>query len=49
VSQKKRGIHDLYNDDPIVADELVWSRKSDPLTRRGFLTKGGLAAVCDTG
>jgi DMSO/TMAO reductase YedYZ molybdopterin-dependent catalytic subunit len=45
VSQKKRGIHDLYNDDPIVADELVWSRKSDPLTRRGFLTKGGLAGL----
>lgn len=45
MSQKKRGIHDLYNDDPIVADELVWSRKSDPLTRRGFLTKGGLAAM----
>jgi DMSO/TMAO reductase YedYZ molybdopterin-dependent catalytic subunit len=45
VSQKKRGIHELYNEDPIAADELVWGRKSDPLTRRGFLTKGGLAAM----
>jgi DMSO/TMAO reductase YedYZ molybdopterin-dependent catalytic subunit len=45
VPQKKRGIHELYSDDPIAADELVWGRKSDPLTRRGFLTKGGLAAM----
>ena len=45
MSQNKRGIHELYGDDPIAADELVWGRKSDPLTRRGFLTKGGLAAM----
>jgi hypothetical protein len=45
VSQKKRGIHEIYSDDPIAADELVWGRKSDPLTRRGFLTRGGLAAM----
>jgi len=38
-------MHELYNEDPIAADELVWGRKSDPLTRRGFLTKGGLAAM----
>ena len=45
MSHRKRGIHELYNDDPIAADELVWGRRSDPLTRRGFLTKGGLAAM----
>lgn len=45
MSQQKRGIHELYGDDPVAADELVWGRKSDPLTRRGFLTRGGLAAM----
>ena len=45
MKQTKRGIHELYNEDPMTADELVWDRKSDPLTRRGFLTKGGLAAM----
>jgi DMSO/TMAO reductase YedYZ molybdopterin-dependent catalytic subunit len=45
VSDKQRGIHELYNADPTAADELVWGRKTDPVTRRGFLTKGGLAAM----
>ena len=45
MKQTKRGIHELYNDDPVTADELVWGRKSDPLTRRGFLKNGGLAAM----
>ena len=45
MKQTKRGIHELYAEDPIAADELVWGRKSDPMTRRGFLTKGGLAAM----
>ena len=45
MSQKTRGIHELYNDDPVTADELVWGRKSDPLTRRGFLKNSGLAAM----
>jgi DMSO/TMAO reductase YedYZ molybdopterin-dependent catalytic subunit len=41
----KRGIHDLYKDDPVAADGLLWGRKSNPLTRRGFLTKGSLVAM----
>jgi len=45
VKKSKRGIHELYTEDPIAADELVWGRKSDPMTRRGFLTKGSLAAM----
>jgi DMSO/TMAO reductase YedYZ molybdopterin-dependent catalytic subunit len=45
VSEKKLGIHELYRQDPVTADELVWGRKSDPVTRRGFLTKGGLIAM----
>jgi len=45
VSEEKRGIHELYGADPIEADELVWGRRSNPVTRRGFLTKGGLVAM----
>jgi DMSO/TMAO reductase YedYZ molybdopterin-dependent catalytic subunit len=45
VSDEKRGIHELYEADPIEADELVWGRRSNPVTRRGFLTKGGLVAM----
>ncbi|MBT8067090.1 MAG: sulfite oxidase [Gammaproteobacteria bacterium] len=45
MSDKQRGIHELYGDDPVKADELVFGRKSDAVSRRGFLTKGGLAAM----
>ncbi len=45
MKDKKRGIHELYNSDPVAADKEVWGRNSDPLTRRGFLTKGSLVAM----
>ena len=45
MADKKRGIHELYKDDPTAADELLWGRKCDPITRRGFLTKGSLVAM----
>jgi DMSO/TMAO reductase YedYZ molybdopterin-dependent catalytic subunit len=45
MAEKKRGIHDLYKDDPVAADGLLWGRESNPLTRRGFLTKGSLVAM----
>ena len=45
MSDKKRGIHELYAADPVKADDLVWGRKVDPITRRGFLTKGSLIAM----
>jgi DMSO/TMAO reductase YedYZ molybdopterin-dependent catalytic subunit len=45
VDDRERGIHDLYSEDPVTADDVLWGRKSDPLTRRGFLTKGSLAAM----
>ena len=45
MANKKRGIHELYAADPARADELVWGRKADPITRRGFLTNGGLLAM----
>ena len=38
-----KGIHQLYNDDPVKADEYVFGRTSDPVSRRGFLT--GLATM----
>jgi len=45
VSDSDRGIHELYSVDPIEADDVVWGRKSDPITRRGFLTKSSLVAM----
>ncbi len=45
MTDKKRGIHELYRDDPERADDLVWGRKPDPISRRGFLTKGSLVAM----
>ena len=45
MADKKRGIHELYDRDPVAADEIVWGRKTDPLTRRGFLQKSGLLAM----
>ena len=45
MKQKQRGIHELYDADPVAADAELWGRQTDPLTRRGFLTKGGLVAM----
>ena len=35
--KKETGIHELFRSDPERADYLVWDRRSDPLTRRGFV------------
>jgi len=43
--KKKVGIHELYAADADKADLLLWNRKADPVTRRGFLRGSGLAAV----
>ena len=45
MADKQRGIHELYRANPLEADDLVWGRKSNPLTRRGFLKNSGLAAM----
>jgi DMSO/TMAO reductase YedYZ molybdopterin-dependent catalytic subunit len=47
MSDKKtrRGIHELYAENPEKADWLVWGRKVDPITRRGFLQQSGLLAM----
>ena len=42
---KQIGIHELYRADRDAADEKLWGRKTDPLTRRGFLKGSGLAAM----
>ena len=34
---KKRGLHELYAKDPVKADEQVFQRTSNTLTRRGFI------------
>lgn len=43
--KKERGIHELYDEDPEKADALLWGRKANPVTRRGFLKGSGLAAM----
>lgn len=45
VKDNERGIHEIYAADPVAADELVWDRKADAVTRRGFLKGSGLAAM----
>jgi DMSO/TMAO reductase YedYZ molybdopterin-dependent catalytic subunit len=41
----EKGIHQLYQEDAESADELMWNRKVDPISRRGFLRKSGLIAM----
>ena len=42
---QRSGLHHVYKKHGLRADELVWGRKSDPLTRRGFLRGAGLGAM----
>ena len=39
------GIHQLYSKHPVAADELLWGRQSDPLSRRGFLQRSSLMTL----
>ncbi len=43
--KKTKGLHELYAKDPASADEQIWGRKSDKLSRRGFVRGSGLAAM----
>jgi DMSO/TMAO reductase YedYZ molybdopterin-dependent catalytic subunit len=43
--KKRVGIHELYGRDPEAADWLLWERRADPVSRRGFLRGSGLAAM----
>lgn len=44
MSKKERGIFELYQRDPLAADEAIWGRKTNN-SRRGFLKKAGLATM----
>ena len=39
------GIHEFYRQNPIRADEILWGRKSNKMTRRGFVRNCGLTAI----
>ena len=43
VMKNEIGIHELFRLDPERADYLLWGRRSDPVTRRGFVK--GLAGI----
>jgi DMSO/TMAO reductase YedYZ molybdopterin-dependent catalytic subunit len=47
MKHKKKyiGLHELYRKDPQKADRMLWGRKADPGSRRGFLKKGAMAAM----
>jgi len=45
VKRREKGIHELYAAGPEQADWLLWGRRSDPLTRRGFLKGSGYLAM----
>ncbi|MCJ7590803.1 MAG: sulfite oxidase [Woeseiaceae bacterium] len=42
---KNRGLHELYAENPELADELIWGREVETVSRRGFMKSGGLAAM----
>jgi DMSO/TMAO reductase YedYZ molybdopterin-dependent catalytic subunit len=45
IRPRIRGLHELYRDDPARADAMLWGRRADRRTRRGFLRDSGLAAM----
>jgi len=45
MTKRKRGIHELYAEDPAAADRRLWGRRADPVSRRGFLKGSGLTAM----
>ncbi len=45
AGKKERGLWELYSKDPEKADAEIWGRKSNSLSRRGFLKKTGLASM----
>ena len=45
LPEKQTGLHQLYSEDPQHADEIVWGRKANPFSRRGFFERPGLASM----
>ncbi len=41
----RKGIHELYAADAAEADRLLWNRRTESVSRRGFLRGSGLAAM----
>ncbi|MCB1079158.1 MAG: molybdopterin-dependent oxidoreductase, partial [Verrucomicrobiae bacterium] len=39
------GLHELYARDPEAADLILWGRRPDPMSRRGFFRRMGLTAM----
>lgn len=48
VAKIQRGLHELFGADPERADWLLWGRKAEPLSRRGFLRAAGLGCLSST-
>lgn len=42
---KKIGLHELYAQDPVRADQLLWGRVGNPSSRRGFLRESAALAM----
>ena len=38
MAEQKKGLRELYATDPERADWLLFGRRSNPITRRGFLS-----------
>ena len=45
MKTRNRGIHELYAADALSADDQLWGRRTDKVTRRGFLKGSGLATM----
>lgn len=45
MSRRVRGIRELYCENPERADLVLWGRRWEPATRRGFLASSGRAAM----
>ncbi|MEO0779509.1 MAG: sulfite oxidase [Bacteroidota bacterium] len=45
LKKQTKGLHQLYAEDPLRADQLLWGRTSSPLTRRGFLRRSARSAM----
>ncbi len=45
LKKQTKGIHQLYTENPLAADELLWGRKPQPLSRRGFLKRSAQASM----
>ena len=45
AEKKERGLWEFYASDPEKADAEIWGRKPNPVSRRGFLKKTGLATM----